>query len=254
MLFAFLGMALLTPPAHAQDDGDGGSDMETAGGDEGLNPEGDPVESEDEETAKAAAEAAAAAEEAKQEFNRELKTVEEDVSTLKERVFRSKATLALLKELVIDGATVGSRVSVWHINRLGGSYTMEAVKYFLNGKNVFTKVDPGGALDTIRELKVHEQTVPPGTHQLQLQMTLRGKGYKIFSYLRTYQFNVQSSYAFRVEDGKVTIIRVLAESKGGFRSFVERPHISYDERNDALREGADEPEEGSDPTNQEAGK
>ena len=239
MLLPLLAMALISPIAYAQDDGEGAVQVETASGDEGINPEGDPDEV-TAETAAAAAAAATAAEEAKQEFSRELKTVEEDVSTLKERVFRSKATLALLKELVIDGQTLGSRVSIYHINKLGGSYTMEAVKYFLNGKNIFTKVDPGGALDTIRELKVHEQTVPPGTHQLQLQMTLRGKGYKIFSYLRTYQFNVQSSYAFRVEDGKMTIIRVIAESKGGFRSFVERPNISYDEKNDALREDADD--------------
>ncbi len=243
MLLAFLGLVFVPSLAHAQDDGEGAANMETAAGDEGLNPEGDPDEeglSED-ETAKAAAEAAAAAEEEKQEFNRELKTVEEDVSNLKERVFRSKATLALLKELVVDSGQLGSRVSIYHVNKLGGSYTMEAVKYFLNGKNVFTKVDPGGTLDTIRELKVHEQTVPPGTHQLNLLMTLRGKGYKIFSYLRTYQFNVQSSYAFRVEEGKMTVIRVLAESKGGFRSFVERPNISYEEQNDALREDPDEP-------------
>ncbi|MFT5460988.1 MAG: hypothetical protein ACI9K2_007510, partial [Myxococcota bacterium] len=34
------------------------------------------------------------------EFGRELRTVEEEVNRLKERVFRSKATLQLLKELV----------------------------------------------------------------------------------------------------------------------------------------------------------
>lgn len=113
---------------------------------------------------------------------------------------------------------------------------MESVKYFLDGKNVFTKVDPGGTLDTVRELKVHEQTLPPGTHNLQMSMVLRGKGFKIFSYLRTYQFSVQSSYSFRVEDGRVTLVRVVAESKGGFRNFVERPQIRYDERSETLRE------------------
>ena len=228
-----LGLAL-AGPAFAQDAGDAGADgeptAEETGATESASEDG-PAEESEAGSGTEDDEGAAAV-----QFGRELRTVEEDVSHLKERVFRSKATLQLLKELVIEGATVGSRVSIWHVNRLGGSYSMEAVKYFLDGKNIFTKVDPGGSLDTVRELKVHEQNVPPGTHNLQMTMVLRGKGYSIFSYLRTYQFNVQSSYSFRVEDGRVTLVRAIAESRGGFRNFVERPTVRYDERSDALRE------------------
>jgi hypothetical protein len=170
------------------------------------------------------------------ELRRELRTVEEDVSHLKERVFRSKATLKLLKELVVEGVATGSRVVVWHINQLGGGYSMESAQYFLDGKNVFSKVDPGGTLDTVREIKVHEQTLPPGQHTLQGNYVLRGQGYKIFSYLRSYQFKVQSSYSFEVADGKPSIVRVVADSRGGLRNFVERPTVLYDERNETIRE------------------
>ena len=38
------------------------------------------------------------------DFNRELLTIEEQVNSLKERVFRSKATLQLLKEIVVQEA------------------------------------------------------------------------------------------------------------------------------------------------------
>jgi len=170
------------------------------------------------------------------ELRRELRTVEEGVSSLKERVFRSKATLKLLKELVVEGAAAGSRVVVWHVNQLGGGYSMESAQYFLDGKNVFSKVDPGGTLDTVREIKVHEQTVPPGKHTVQVNYVLRGKGYKVFSYLRSYQFKVQSSYTFDVREGALSIIRVVADSKGGLRNFVERPTVLYDERSDTIRE------------------
>ena len=170
------------------------------------------------------------------ELRRELRTVEEGVSNLKERVFRSKATLKLLKELVVEGAAAGSRVVVWHVNQLGGGYSMESAQYFLDGKNVFSKVDPGGTLDTVREIKVHEQTVPPGKHTVQVNYVLRGKGYKVFSYLRSYQFKVQSSYSFDVRDGAMSIIRVIADSRGGLRNFVERPTVLYDERSDTIRE------------------
>ncbi len=183
-----------------------------------------------------AAELVEAAERDAVELRRELRTVEEDVSNLKERVFRSKATLKLLKELVVEGVATGSRVVVWHINQLGGGYSMESAQYFLDGKNVFSKVDPGGTLDTVREIKVHVQTLPPGQHSLQVNYVLRGKGYKVFSYLRSYQFKVQSSYTFEVADGKLSVVRVIADSRGGLRNFVERPTVLYDERDETIRE------------------
>jgi hypothetical protein len=170
------------------------------------------------------------------DFARELRTVEEDVSNLKERVFRSKATLKLLKELVVDSAISGSRLAIWHVNKLGGGYSMESAQYFIDGKSVFTKVEPGGTLDTVREIKVAEQTVPAGTHTLQVNLVLRGKGYKVFSYLRSYQFKVTSSYTFKVEEGRISVIRVIADSRGGLRNFVERPTIQYDERTESYRE------------------
>lgn len=207
MLLLVLGVGT----ARAQDDGEGAADVAGAA---------DSVSAEQEVA----------------EFNRELQTVEEKVSHLKERVFASKATLQLLKELVIDGATVGSKVAIWHINRLGGGYTMEAAQYFLNGKNVWSKVDPGGSLDNIPEVKVLEQSVTPGKHNLQVHLVLRGKGYRIFSYLRTYQFKVQSTYTFKVEDGKLSIIRVIADRRGGFCNFVDCPDIRFDPRVENLRE------------------
>jgi hypothetical protein len=189
--------------------------------------------------APAATPGATAAETAEQdasELRRELRTVEEDVSHLKERVFRSKATLKLLKELVVEGVASGARVAVWHVNQLGGGYSMESAQYFLDGKNVFSKVDPGGTLDTVREIKVHEQTLPPGQHALQVNYVLRGKGYKVFSYLRSYQFKVQSSFAFEVQEGNLSVVRVIADSRGGMRNFVERPTVRYDERVETIRE------------------
>ena len=196
-----------------------------APGDPAGTPAEVPAGSDDQRTAQAAS-----------DLIRELRGVEEDVSNLKERVFRSKATLKLLKELVVDPAISGSRIAIWHVNKLGGGYTMESAQYFIDGKSVFNKLDDEGALDTVREIKVAEQTVPAGTHTLQVNLTLRGKGYKVFSYLRSYQFKVTSSYTFKVEEGRISVIRVLADSRGGLRNFVERPTIRYDERTESFRE------------------
>jgi len=192
---------------------------------------GDPLPDQQAAEDEVAADAAA-----RSQYNRELRTVEEEVSRLKERVFRSKATLQLLKELVIEGATIGSRVVIWHINKIGPAYTMESIQYFLDGKNVFTRVDPGGSLDQLRELKLHEQAIPPGSHSLQVHAVLRGSGLGIFTYLKTYSFKVHSSYTFQVEDGKQTTVRVIANERPG-HTFVDKPGIEYDMVAESMREG-----------------
>ena len=168
-------------------------------------------------------------EQAAVEFNKRLLTVEEKVNTLKERVFRSKATLQLLKEIVIQGSTSGSRAVIWHVNTLGPTYTIESVSYYLDGQSIFAKADPTGSLDNAEEMKVWDGAIPPGNHNLTVNLVLRGNGFGVFKYVEGYTFRVQSSYAFVAEDGHISNVRVLVdERKGIARSFVERPNVEYD--------------------------
>jgi hypothetical protein len=185
------------------------------------------------EPAPAPASGAAAAvedpERAQSELNREIRTVEQDVNGLKERVFRSKATLQLLRELVMEGSSLGSRLVVWHVNKMGPAYTLESVQYFLDSKNIYNKLDETGGLDKDREFQVLEQAVPPGTHNLQVSLVLRGNGLGVFSYLKSYSFRVQSSYSIDVKEGRETTVKVIANEKGGpWRTFVDRPNVDYE--------------------------
>ncbi len=170
------------------------------------------------------------------ERRRELKTVEEAVHGLKERVFRSKATLSLLRELVIEGATLGSRVSIWHENKLGGAFGLQSVQYFLDGKSIYSKADPSGELADISEFKVREQTIAPGAHTLQVNLVMAGRGFGVFTYLESYHFKVQSSYAFEVADGELTTIRVIANTKKRLGDgFVDRVNVQYETWSDQLK-------------------
>jgi hypothetical protein len=174
-------------------------------------------------------------------FNRELLTIEEKVNTLKERVFRSKATLQLLKEIVVQGSSSGSRGAIWHVNKLGRGYTIESIAYYLDGQGKFSKVDPSGALDKSKELKVFEGPIPPGNHTLTLNLKLRGNGFGIFSYVKNYVFNVQASTAFVAEDGKSCKVRAILNERAGIgRSFTERPHVKFETRCIRLAEDAPE--------------
>ena len=155
--------------------------------------------------------------------------MEEEVNTLKERVFRSKATLQLLKEIVVQGSNGSSRASIWHINGLGKSYAVEAVSYYLDGQSIYAKSDPSGALGEDPEFKVWEGAIPPGNHNLTINVTLRGNGFGIFDYVEGYTFRLQSTYAFLAEDGNMSNVRVKLDEQGGVaRSFEERPNVIYD--------------------------
>jgi hypothetical protein len=170
------------------------------------------------------------------EFMRELRSVESAVHGTKERVFRSKATLQLLRELIIESATLGSGVALWHRTDLPRAYDVESIQYFLDGRNVWAWSDPDGKQEPPDETQVRDQSVEPGAHTLLVAVVLRGNG-GAFRYVDDISFRVESSYAFEVKAGRLTTLRVKLASKGGVRKgFTERPTIVYDERTDALPE------------------
>ncbi len=163
------------------------------------------------------------------QFGRRLGTMEEHVNTLKEQVFRSKATLQLLKEIVIQGGSAGARSTVFHVNDLGPSYRLESIAYYLDGQSIFAKADPGGSLDSAKELKVWDGAIPPGSHNLTVNMVLKGNGFGVFDYVDGYTFKVQSSYAFAAEEGQATQVRVVVDEKRGLGvGFKDRPSVEYD--------------------------
>lgn len=166
---------------------------------------------------------------------RELRTVEEAVQDLKQRTFRSKATLQLLRELVIEGSTLGAGVEIWHVDELPRSYIVESVQYYMDGRSIYTWSDESAEPRALGEVQIRDQTVSPGPHTLQVSLMLRGNGGGVFGYVQKYRFKVQSSHTFEVEDGQLTTLRVVALSEGGVRrSFVDRPTIVYEERAEAL--------------------
>lgn len=158
-----------------------------------------------------------------------LRGLEERVNELKERIFRSKARLLLLRETVLNGVISGARARIVHVNDVGSAFDLEEVSYALDGSPLFSKTSEDGNLDDQREIELFSGSIVPGNHNISLSMRFRGNGYGVFSYLRAYQFPVQSSFAFTAEEGKVTTIRVVAYEKGGFTADLrDRLALRYD--------------------------
>lgn len=163
-------------------------------------------------------------------FTTRVKTLEEQVADLKEKIFRTKARLLLLQETVLGGdLSQGARAVLWHKNEMGSSFVLSSVAYALDGAPIFTKVDTNGDLDKRPEFEIFNGRIVPGQHQIAVRLEYRGHGYGVFSYLEGYKFKVQSSYTFNAEAGKITSVKIVGYEKGGFTSDLkDRPAVRYD--------------------------
>jgi hypothetical protein len=163
-------------------------------------------------------------------FTTRVKTLEEQVIDLKEKIFRTKARLLLLQETVLGGdLSQGARAVLFHKNDMGSSFVVESVAYALDGAPIFTKVDNNGDLDKHDELEIFNGRIVPGQHNIAVRLNYRGHGYGVFSYLEGYKITVKSSYTFNAEAGKVTSVKIVGYEKGGFTSdFKDKPAVRYD--------------------------
>jgi hypothetical protein len=159
-----------------------------------------------------------------------VKTLEERVNDLKEKIFRTKARLTNLQEMVMGGdVTSGARAVLFHRNEMGAEFVLESVTYTLDGAPIYTKVDKDGDLDKREQFEIFNGRVVPGNHQVVVKLTYRGHGFGVFSYLDAYRFKVQSSYVFNAEPGKTTQVKVVGIEKGGITADIQdRPSVRYD--------------------------
>jgi hypothetical protein len=163
-------------------------------------------------------------------FNTRVKTLEEQVVDLKEKIYRTKARLLLLQETVLGGdLSSGARAVISSKNDMGGTFVLESVAYALDGAPIFTKADKNGDLANRPELEIFNGRIVPGQHQIAVRLVYKGRGYGVFSYLEGYKFTVTSSYTFNAEPGKVTNVKVVGYEKGGLTTDLkDRPAVRYD--------------------------
>jgi hypothetical protein len=173
--------------------------------------------------------APAEAQSAEEQNDLKVKTLEERVSDLKEKVFRTKARLINLQEMVVGGdITAGAKAVVIHRNEMGSSFYLESVTYALDGAPIYVKTDVDGDLEKREEFEVFNGRVVPGSHQLTVQMVYRGHGFGVFSYLEDYRFKVQASYTLDAQPGRVLTVKAIGHEKGGLTTELkDRPAINF---------------------------
>lgn len=153
-----------------------------------------------------------------------------DVDDLKERIFRSKARLSVLKETVLHGVLAGSRVVIVHRNLMGSQYRLTKVAVILDGAQIYARTDDSGTLDQEDELIVLDGNIVPGPHTITVELTYQGQGFGVFSYLNGYTFNARGSQNFTApENGAVRIVSSGYEKGNLTTEMSERPNVDFQE-------------------------
>lgn len=157
-----------------------------------------------------------------------LRELEEKVVDLKEKVFRSKTRLMLLKERLLNDVIAEARVVIVHENEMGPSFTPVQVLYYLDGERIYYQDDSSKVLTDKDSIPIFDQNLSPGNHVLTVEMVYRGDS-KVFSYLKDYDFKLRASHTFFATKGKVTTVRAIGYQKGDITwDLRERPSITFD--------------------------
>jgi hypothetical protein len=162
-------------------------------------------------------------------YEMRVKELEEKVNDLKEKIFRSKSRLVLLKETVLRGKIAGSKSVIVHQNEMGSALKLEQAIYSLDGNQIYNKLDRDGDLADKDSIELFNGAIVPGKHNVSVMLVYRGNGYGVFSYLQGYKFTIRSSYTFTAEEGKTTEVKVVAFEKGNFTTALQdRPDVRYE--------------------------
>jgi hypothetical protein len=153
-----------------------------------------------------------------------------DVDDLKERIFRSKARLSVLKETVLHGVLAGSRVIILHRNLMGSQFRLTKLAVVLDGAQIYARTDESGALDQEDELTVLDGNIVPGPHTITVELTYQGQGFGVFSYLNGYTFESRSSHNFTApENGALRLLSSGYEKGNLTTEMKDRPSVDWEE-------------------------
>jgi hypothetical protein len=161
-----------------------------------------------------------------------LRDLEQRIDELKEQIRRSHTRLSLLSDTILSGGVGGARAEISFRNDISNAFRLTGAVFVLDGVVQYNKQDDSesGLLASQKEIPIFSGAIPPGDHTLQVVLKLHGYGYGVFSYLRSYKFDVKSSHAFTITEGKTVGLEVIAWEKGDVTTPLEqRPAIRFTE-------------------------
>ena len=162
------------------------------------------------------------------QLNKTLHEVTTRVDTLKEDTFSTKSRLLLLREEVLQRTVSGSRLLVKHEDDMGGQYELLQIHFVIDGEPTYSRIMTNNESLDVDDEVIFDGVLAPGTHQISVKYVYRGKTWGVFSYMKDYAFNVESGYAFVIDEGKSAELTVTADEQGKwYTPYEERPSVKY---------------------------
>lgn len=159
-----------------------------------------------------------------------LDGLQREVNDLKDKIFRTKARLSMLRETVLRGVLAGSRVILAHRNLMGTGFRLVKIIYYMDGAQIFARADETGALDSEDELVIYDGNLPPGPHTVTVELTYKGHGYGVFSYLGGYTFESRSTHTFTAPESAAVKVASSGFERGNVTTEMkDRPALDFRE-------------------------
>jgi hypothetical protein len=157
-----------------------------------------------------------------------LRRLEQRVQALKERAWRAKARVGMLKESVLGGG-VGALAQITHKNNMGASYRLIKLVYSLDGVQVFARTDEAAeSLYKTGSFEIFTGPISPGSHTISVVAVYRGHGYGVFKYLDEFVVQARGTHAFTAGEGKTAKVDASGYEKGGPTTpFDKRPAVDF---------------------------
>lgn len=119
-----------------------------------------------------------------------------------------------------------SRIETAFRNELGGAFVLESVELRIDGRLVGRHV--ANADDQETEVAFPAAILPAGECEAAVHAVYRGEGHGIFSYLKDYKFDVESTHEFRAPPlGTIAITAVCFERGDPTTEISDRPRIRW---------------------------
>lgn len=144
---------------------------------------------------------------------------------------RIREQLASVSNQVMSPVVGAASTDIVLRNEMSGAYRLVHATVRLDGSVLIDREDESGALADQKELPVLKGAVAPGDHTLSVELVFQGSGYGVFSYLKGYRYNVKSTHAFSVGQGKPVTLDVTAYERGDATTPLDqRPAIDWKDR------------------------
>ncbi len=160
-------------------------------------------------------------------YDYRLRELEERIVGMKERIFKTKTRLLLLRERILNDVIAEAKAVIMHRNEMGPSFKLVRLIYHLDGEKIYYQDKSSGTLATKKQFEIYSANVLPGDHILSVEMVYRGDS-SVFTYLKDYLFKLRANFTFYATKGKITNVQAIGFKKGDITwELTKRPSIKF---------------------------